>query len=143
MKVAFQLEQNEDGYPPVALETLNASDLGGGLFKIENAPFFAESIAYGDVVAARASTSGSCAFDKVVERSTFTSLSILILQEGMDVLLMDLFRGKDCVIEYGEFGDFRVLAVAVPKTCDYAALRATLQTLEDDDQISFAELAVA
>lgn len=35
---------------------------------------------------------------------------------------MDLLRGLDCVIKYGEFGVYRVLGVAVPSATDYASL---------------------
>src|SRR3546814_18569183 len=37
-KVLFQLEQDEDGFPPIKVEMINAAPLGDGLFKIENAP---------------------------------------------------------------------------------------------------------
>ncbi|MBP7370379.1 MAG: DUF4265 domain-containing protein [Arenimonas sp.] len=143
IKVVFQLERNEDGYPPIAVEMLNAKALGGGLFLIQNTPFFTENVSYHDVVKASATdVQGQQSFDELVEQSDFTALSIIILDESMDTFLMDLLRGLSCVIEYGEFSVYRVLAVAVPATTDYATLRGVLQSLEDRELISFSELAV-
>lgn len=56
---------------------------------------------------------------------------------------MDLLRGLGCVIEYGEFGVFRVLSVAIPESADYVELRNQLENLEKQNKLSFEELAVA
>lgn len=143
-KVAVILEKDEDGYPPISVELLNATAISDDVFRIENAPYFAKNISYHDVVQAdRSSVDGQFDFSKVVEESTFTSISIIILDPAMDVALMDILRGLDCVVEYGEFGRLRVLAVAVPASTNYGELRQKLQRLEERGQISFAELAVA
>jgi hypothetical protein len=142
-KMIFQLETDEDGYPPISVEMFNVSELGNGLFRVQNAPFFAANISYNDVVrAAPTDVAGQCQFEEVVEPSQFTSVSIIILDSTMDDFLMDLLRGLNCIIEYGEFGVYRVLAVAVPGTADYSSLREKLQLLENKELISFAELAV-
>lgn len=144
VKVRFDLEQDEDGYPPIAVEMLNATKLGLNLYRVENAPFFVENVSYGDsVVALPTKVEGQYQFKEVAEQSSFGSLSIIILEASMDTLLMDLLRGLDCVIEYGEFGAWRMLAVAVPASTDYSALREQLQALEDRELISFAELALS
>lgn len=143
-KVVFHLDQNEDGFPPISVEMLNAKALGNATFKVENAPFFTPNISYGDVVKATPTdTPDEYEFEEVVEQSQFTTLSIIIMDQSMDSFLMDFFRGSDCVIEYGEFGAYRVLAVAVPSSVEYAPVREQLQSLEDQGLISFAELAVA
>lgn len=115
VKVGYRLEANEDGYPPISLELLNARRVSEDEFRIENSPFFAENVAFHDIVRARATeVPGQFEFYDVVEESPFASLSIIILDSSMDRFLMDLLRGFGCVLEYGEFGAYRVLAVAVP-----------------------------
>ena len=142
IKVIFKLEMSEEGFPPVSFEFLNAEVLEGGLFRIKNAPFFVANISYDDVVeVVESDVAGQYQFETVVEQSTFTSVSIILLDESVDSHLMEMLRGQDCVIEYGEFGVYRLLAVAVPESTDYAALRTELQSLEDRQLISFAELA--
>src|SRR3546814_1154913 len=99
-KVLFQLEQDEDGFPPIKVEMINAAPLGDGLFKIENAPFFTSNISYNDVVKESPTVvSEQYKFEEVVEQSQFAALSIIIMDESMDSFLMDLFRGLGCVID--------------------------------------------
>lgn len=142
-KIKFQIDRDEDGFPPISVETLNAIRVSDDLFRIQNAPFFASNVSYGDIVKASPTESlEQHTFECVVEQSQFISVSIIILDSSMDSHLMDLFRGLGCVIEYGEFGVYRVLAVAVPATSDYVLIREQLQSLEDRDMLSFAELAL-
>jgi hypothetical protein len=144
VKILIELDPDEVGFPPVSVESLNALPLGKGLFKIENAPFFASEISFNDIVRANPTErENQYEFEEVVQASSFTSLSIVILDSIMDSFLMDLLRGLGCVIEYGEFGVYRILAVAVPASTDYQALRKQLQTLEDRESLSFAELAIS
>lgn len=124
IKVAYPLDVNEDGYPPISMELLNATRVSGDTFQIQNSPFFTENVAFHDVVRARATgVPGQYQFSEVVEESAFASLSIILLDESMDRFLMDLLRGFGCVLEYGEFAAYRVLAVAVPPQVDYEPLR--------------------
>lgn len=141
VKIIFRLEQNAYGFPPIRAELLNASPLAGGVFRIENTPYFTANISYHDVVrASPTDLPGQFQFEEVVEPSSFTALSIIIMDESVDARLMELFRG--CIIEYGEFGAWRVMAIAVPLEVNYHSLREQLQALENRDLISFAELAI-
>lgn len=143
-KVFYTLQVNEDGYPPISVEMLNATRVSDDAFLIENSPFFAENVAFHDVVRARPTpVQGQFEFCGVVEESPFTALSIILLDVSMDRFLMDLLRGLGCVLEYGEFGAYRVLAVAVPPRIDYRPLRTQLEDLERRELISFAELSLA
>jgi hypothetical protein len=143
-KIGYRLQRDEDGFPPISLELLNAEEISTGKFRICNAPYFAENVSYHDIVRARVTdVSGQLEFVELIEPSEFTSISIILLNELMDRFLMDLLRGLDCVVEYGEFGVYRVLAVAIPPSTDYASLKAQLADLEKEEQISFAELSIA
>ena len=52
VKICFPLEPDEDGWPPVTAETLWAVELGGGLFRLDNIPFYARGVSDGDTVSA-------------------------------------------------------------------------------------------
>jgi hypothetical protein len=143
VRIQFRLDPDEDGYPPVTVEVLNASPQADGLFRLDNAPFFTRDVSYGDLVRATPSeVSGQYEFESVVSESAFTSISIILLDREMDELLMNLFRGCQCILEFGEFGKLRMLAVAIPASADYAVLRAKLTGYEAQEKLSFAELAV-
>lgn len=144
VKVVFPLEQNEDGYPPIKYELLNGTMLSGDSLRIDNAPFFVSNISYHDTLKVKETEiPGQFEFVELIEASTFTSISIIIMDASMDTFLMDLLRGLGCVIEFGEFGPYRILAVAVPASTDYEGLRSQLEHLEAQSKISFAELAIA
>jgi len=144
VKIAIHLDRNEDGFPPISIELLNADQVSDETFRIRNAPFFAPNVAYQDLVRARPSAVvGQFDLCEMVESSPFTCISIILLDATLDQFMMDLLRGMGCVIEYGEFGVYRVLAVAVPPAADYASLRATLDDLESRELISYSELCVA
>lgn len=143
VKIHFHLERNEDGYPPISVEAINATVIGDGLFRLDNTPFFVENVSYGDVIRATAtSAEGVYEFEEVVEQSRFIALSIIILSECIDGFLMEFFRGMEAVIEYGEFGVYRILAVAIPDSVDYESVRGKLRDLEGRELLSFAELAL-
>jgi hypothetical protein len=144
VKVAYKLEVDATGFPPVSVELLNAKPMTSELFRIENAPFFASEVSFGDLVRARSTdVEGQLLFSEVVTASDYTSVSIILLDSSLDVFLMDFLRGLECVIEYGEFGSFRMVAVAVPANTNYLVIRAQLVVFEAQSKLSFAELAVA
>ena len=45
-KIAYHLEQDEDGFPPISVELLNATQLSVDTFRIANAPFFAKEVSF-------------------------------------------------------------------------------------------------
>jgi hypothetical protein len=138
-KIDFLLDV-KDGFPPISVERINAKFCGDGMYELENTPFFAPETAFGDIVTASLTPHGRLQFDSCVRPSSYKSISIIILDESMDRELMDDLRGRDCVIEYGEFGVFRMLAVGVPPATDYVAIKALLDKHELDGKISYAEL---
>jgi hypothetical protein len=142
-KIAFHLETDDAGFPPMSLELINGELVADDKFRILNAPFFVQNVSYGDIVVARSSeVNGQWEFVRVMEASDFTSISIILLDSSLDETLMALLRGKMCVIEYGEFGVYRMLAVAFPVTVDYPSFREQLSGYQDRGLISFAELAI-
>jgi hypothetical protein len=138
-KIEFALEV-EDGYPPISVESLNARPIEGDRFEILNTPFFAENVAYGDVVIALRHQDDRLVFESAVELSGFRSISIILFADSLDVQLLDLFRGLQCVIEYGEFGTLRMVAVGIPEAVDYGPIRASLDEYERLGKLSYAEL---
>lgn len=51
-KIYFHLERDEDGYPPVAVESMWAIQLLNGRLRIDNIPFYMMGISCGDEVEA-------------------------------------------------------------------------------------------
>jgi len=120
-KVQFILDQNDDGFPPIRVELLNATALPSGLFRLENAPYFIEGVSYRDLVeAVPTDHPDQVRFVRVVEQSGFAALSIITLDASVDEQLMDL--------------------AATPQA--YASFKAQLLNMEKLDLIIVAELAL-
>src|SRR5688572_8638585 len=49
-KVFFKLEQDEDEWPPVSVESVWADRVGENRFKLNNVPYFAKDVSYGDII---------------------------------------------------------------------------------------------
>lgn len=143
VKILFRLEPDEDGFPPISVESLNAIPVSRSEFRLENAPFFVRDISYGCLVRANPSElKNSYEFQSVSAGSEFTSISIILLDPNVDDVLMKLLKPRDCVIEYGKFGELRMLAAAIPPSGNYPEVRDRLTTLEEQGMLSFAELGL-
>jgi Domain of unknown function (DUF4265) len=69
----------EDGWPPVSVESLWV-EKSGDLWRIDNAPFFANSIALNDLVQARRDPKdGVLEFERVVVPSGHSLITILVV----------------------------------------------------------------
>lgn len=141
--VAFEIEIEEDGWPPISVESLKGIYLSAHEVKIDNTPFFVKSISLGDTVRCIAgSNSPKLEFNKVIRTSGNSSLSIILREEGTKEELLAFFCNENCFVEYGEFGSTKMLAVSVPKSIHYQNIRKHLDLLERLDQISYAELCL-
>lgn len=138
-KIHFQLE-NEDGFPPIGVETLNACASDDGNFELVNAPFFIRETAYGDIVSAALSADGRLEFVNCVKPSDYKAISVILMEPAIRTLLIDDLRGKNCIIEYGEFPGFKMLAIAIPKTTDYGPIKLLLDEYQNSEKLSYAEL---
>ena len=58
VKVRFLLEPDEDGWPPCDVEDIWGEEIGPGLVRLDNSPFFAYGVSYNDIVAIRRSIDG-------------------------------------------------------------------------------------
>ncbi|WP_052559415.1 DUF4265 domain-containing protein [Enhygromyxa salina] len=143
-KIVFELEPDEDGFPPIGSEGLHATPLEDGSFVLDNTPFFVTEVALGDRIAADpiSGTEGKFAFSHVLEPSSAKSISIIFLVKELEQGILDNLRSRDCYCEFAEIRALRMLAVSVPETCNYDELRAYLMKHEADKALSFAELAV-
>ena len=143
VKIRFPLEAHEEGFPPVTVEILNARLVNEGIAKIDNVPFFAESIAMGDLVLCKPTENeGVYDFERVVENGSSKSVSIIFIDESCKEDLYQYFKAHNCYCEYGEFGAFHMLAVSIPFSVEYSKISSHLEKLEVLNQISFAELCL-
>jgi len=83
-KIWFRISQDEDGYPPVSVETLWMSPVTGGAYRLDNIPFFAKGVSCGDMVSAFPGPDGHLWFDQVVDHSGHSTLRVVVFREVDD-----------------------------------------------------------
>jgi hypothetical protein len=85
VKIVFDLQQDEFGYPPYAVESLWALPVeAGGGYTIDNIPWYVREVACGDVVAAAPGDDGRLRFTgEVLQRSGNQTLRIRLAEESI------------------------------------------------------------
>lgn len=137
IKITFQLEQDEDGYPPFAVEDVWASSTEvPAHFVVDNIPFFARQATLGDTVRV-VESGGAFMFDSVVARSS-NSLVRVILHDPtrVDEVRTEL-RNLGCSTE--AFEGIAILAVNVPGSTSLASVRRYLFHLREHEVAGFEE----
>ncbi len=139
-KIAFRLIQDEDGYPPETVETLWAnSGAGEGLFTIDNIPFFARSVAFGDQVRAEL-VDGQWEFREVVHRSFHSTVRILVWNKDETQSVRDEFRALGCASELS--GLPGLIAVDVPPELSYPNIFSILKAGAEGGRWDYEEACI-
>ena len=124
VKIFFRLSQDEDGYPPVAVESVWANATGENDFIIDNIPFFATEATLDDVVSADADDEGCLWFSATKACSGHSLLRVVLFERARLTELRQQLRDLGCVSEWS--GVHNVLAINVPETVALAAIQAHL-----------------
>ena len=90
-KVLFQLQKDEDGYPPDDWESLWAFETEQGLYAIDNVPFFARGISWGDVVSVERQ-GDDLYFKEVVRRSDHSVLRVIVFDTSKVGEMHDMLK---------------------------------------------------
>jgi Domain of unknown function (DUF4265) len=122
-KVAFELEQDEDGYPPVKVETLWASRVGPDLYCLDNIPFYARGVSSEDIVRTR-SESGMNIFQEVLRPSQNSVFRIYVSEETDVPNARASFKHLGCESELSDLP--KLFAVEVPGDVAFGPVSALL-----------------
>jgi hypothetical protein len=140
VKIFFELEQDEDGYPPASVESLWARSVGEGLFKIDNIPFFATGVAVDDVVAAIPDR-GVLQYKDVVQPSGHSTLRIIVYEESQAAEVRALFKRMGCSTELSHVPG--LIAVDVPPSVSLESLRRMLDEGRSQGRWDYEEACLA
>ncbi len=89
IKVLFEINRDEDGYPPADIEHLWAESLGNNLFKIDNVPFFVKGISCEDIIEAFADSKGDLRYRSLVKQSTHSTLRVIVFRDSPDARTLE------------------------------------------------------
>jgi hypothetical protein len=140
VKILFELEQDEDGYPPASAETLWALEVGEGLFKVDNIPFFVLGIAVGDVVSA-VPEEGVFRFKEVVQPSDHSTIRVVVHNPDDVPAVRDLFMRMGCSTERSHLSS--LIALDVPPAVSMEALKKVLNSGQEQGRWGYEEACLA
>jgi hypothetical protein len=82
-KVHFRLTQDQDGYPPAAVESVWAeAGEDAQEYKIDNVPFFSREATLGDIVKVRSDIDGHLWFDALLRPSGNSLIRIVFFDRS-------------------------------------------------------------
>lgn len=137
VKIFFRLVRDEDGYPPVEVESMWAISRPEG-YELDSIPFYARGIALGDIVQTKTAPDGGLEFDRVVRRGGHSTYRIWLRDPRPDdpQFTIDELRGRGLAVE----SPFPyLLAADVPPAVPLEDAEAFLFTGEDSNRWGLQE----
>jgi hypothetical protein len=136
VKILFRLPQDADGYPPVAVESVWATNAQPGIYLLDNIPFFTREATLGDAVLA-SDEKGDLWFTRIQVESTNSLVRVVLF----DVARLDELRQQltqlGCSTEWDE--PHNLVAVNVPDSADLSAIQNYLQTNSERGWFDYEE----
>ncbi|KAF0811251.1 hypothetical protein IGB42_04273 [Andreprevotia sp. IGB-42] len=114
-KINFNLTQDDDGYPPVSVESLWARKKED-FYVIDNIPFFTVDVAFGDLVKAKPDMDGNLWFAGLIESSAHSLIRVVFLDLKKKDWVIEKLKSLGCATE--KMDDFNLLAVDVSEKID-------------------------
>jgi hypothetical protein len=138
VKINFRLEQDEDGYPPVAVESLWARRGGDAqTFTVDNVPFFARDATLGDTVAGEIDGDGNLWFVRTLSRSENSLIRVTFFDKGCVDSVTASLEAMGCPTEYEK--PHNLLAASVPPSVSLAVVQRYLQAETNAGRIDYEE----
>ena len=113
VKINFPIVQDETGYPDVAVESLWARPCGDDVFQIDNIPFFAKRVSFGDKVTAKQNVpNGSLCYKEHVEYSKHSTIRVILFDENKVQTTRDHLKKMGCSSELSHIP--KLIAIDIP-----------------------------
>ena len=138
-KVIFRLQKDSDGYPPDDRESLWAYEVEPGLYSIDNVPFFARGISWGDVVSVERRGEGLY-FKELVRPSRHSVIRVIVYDSSHIAGMHDTLKAMNCDTEQSHLPS--LLTVDCPPTADLQKIRAFLNQGEVDGRWTYEEASI-
>lgn len=124
VKINFRINPGDDGYPPVAVESLWANPTSDG-YIIDSIPFFASDATHGDRVMAHRGEGDALWFDAVLQRSENSLVRVVFFDVNSQDEVVDYLTALGCGTE--RMQQFKLLAVDVPQEVPLTEVQSYLQ----------------
>lgn len=136
VKVVFELEVDESGWPPVGGERVWAIRRADGCCTIDNIPWFARAATCGDVVAVR-EIDGALVFQRTVSHGRHSLIRIICFKGTDPQALRRDLQVLGCDSEYNQH--YGMIAVDVPEPAILPGVQAHLREAAARGEIDYEE----
>lgn len=124
-KIWFELQQDEDGYPPVGTETVWAIHRGENQYEIDNIPFFEKEATLGDVVETVEDSDGLLSYKAMVKRSGNSLIRVVYYDTTDPGQLLKGLKDLGCLTELDK--PHHLIAVNVSPEVELESIQAFLR----------------
>lgn len=140
VKILFPLEQDEDGYPPVAAESLWATHVADHKYKLDNIPFYVPGVSAEDIVQAIADDEGVLRFKKVMTTGGHSTIRVVLFdQERVEAFRVSL-QGLGCETEADHMPN--LIAVDVPPGLEIRKVWSLLERGVRSDLLEYEDACI-
>lgn len=122
--VYVAVEQDDEGYPPVEAEELDATKVGPTRYRIDGVPVFVRGLARGDIVLVEDGPDDQLWVTEVAESSGSWTVRVLPWDRDALEAVAREFEGLGC---HGVVSSYGLVALDVPATVEVKALMAALE----------------
>jgi Domain of unknown function (DUF4265) len=142
VKLCFELEPEEEDWPPVRTENVWARPVGGDEYELENIPWFVRGVAIGDRVRASRDDDGVLTFrDKIAWSGRYT-IRVIPTAEGSsreqieEVVAAFQPLGAECE---GGLPAFKIVALDIPPAARLSEIKTLLEQGEAEGRWEWEE----
>jgi hypothetical protein len=138
-KILFRLKKDADGYPPDDWESVWAYEVEPGLYSIDNVPFFARGVSWGDVVSVDRKDD-ELHFKEVVRPSDHSVLRVIVHDKSKVGEMHDKLKEMNCDTEQSHLPS--LLTVDCPPTAELRKVLDFLNEGEADGRWTYEEASI-
>jgi hypothetical protein len=136
VKIRFRLVQDEDEYPPFAVESVWAIKQPTGSYRIDNIPFFTRDATLGDTIAATEDEEGLW-FSETIRPSTSSLLRVILFDDDRTDELCNRLVALGCTVE--SFRSHHLVAVNVPPSTTLSPVQDYLRDQAREGWLDYEE----
>lgn len=137
VKVHFQLQPDEDGWPPATVESVWAKPgASENEYIIDNVPFFTNEATIGDTVQVR-KEDDNLWFERILQDSPNSLIRIIITDPSMTQEISDKLISMGCDTE--GYQNYKLLAVSIPASVNLASVQDFLKLQQEAGLLGYEE----
>ncbi|MDP9514868.1 DUF4265 domain-containing protein [Pseudomonas protegens] len=135
-KITILLKQDDDGYPPVAAESLWGIKQGETTYIVDNTPYYIYGLSKGDLIDTRQENNELIA-TVVIQQGGHSTLRVFAenAQDKANIIKTLQQLGAHCSVTHS----LSLFSVDVAPECRFEPIDAYLCSIADDDQIAYED----